>query len=403
MLADGRDEQVTVEAAVLDVDAGDRVVELAADEQALAADFLDVRELGELLLEVLADLRGVAREVAVEQLVDLGERRGAADRMAAERRAVGAHREGLRDFLAGADGADRHAAAEGLRHGDDIRLDAVVHEAHDLARAAPARLHLVDEEEHAVLIAELPQADHEFLRCGMDAALALHRLEHDGDGVLRAGVLEGLEVVVGRVGEAVGHRAEADLAGVARLARRAHRAERAAVEAHLRGDDVVLVRAVVLDAVFARHLDHGLVGLGARALEEDLVHADRRADFLGEQRLRDRVRIVERLHDVSALILHGLDDLLVAVAGAVDGDACVEVEVRRAVLVVHVLILRRLGEEVETLVRLDHVLLYLCLDVCGCESRVLEFHDWFLPIENSCVHDWMKDADENKKAPANIV
>lgn len=375
VLADGRDEQVTVEAAVLDVDARDRVVELAADEQALAADFLDVGERRELLAQVLADLLRVAGEVTVEELVHLGERRGAADGVAAERRAVGAHREGLRDFLAGADGADRHAAAERFRHGDDVRLDAVVHEAHDLARAAPARLYFVDEEEQAVLIAELPQADHEFLRRGMDAALALYRLEHDGDRVLVAGVLERLEVVVRCVGEAVRHRAEADLAGVARLARRTHGAERAAVEAHLRRDDVVLVRTVVLDAVFARHLDHGLVGLGACALEEDLVHADGLADLLGEQRLRDRVRVVERLHDVRALILHCLDDFFVAVAGAVDGDACVEVEVRRAVLVVHVLVFRRLGEEVETLIRLDHVLLDFGLDVCGGESRVLEFHD----------------------------
>ena len=141
-------------------------------------------------------------------------------------------------------------------------------------------------------------------------ACALHRLDHDGDRVFRAGILEGFEVVVRRIGEAVGHRAETDLAGVARLARRGHRAERAAVEAHLRRDDMVLVRAVVLDAVLARHLDHGLVGLGARALEENLVHADRRANLFRKECLRDRVRIVERLHDVSGLVLHGLSDFL---------------------------------------------------------------------------------------------
>ena len=208
----------------------------------------------------------------------------------------------------------------------------------------------------------------------MDAAFALHRLDHDGDRVFRAGILERLEVVVWCIGEAVRHRAETDLAGIARLARRGHRAERAAVEAHLCRDDVVLVRAVVLDAVLARHLDHGLVGLGARALEEDLVHADRRANLFRKECLRDRVRIVERLHDVSGLVLHGLDDLLVAVARAVDGDAGVEIEVGRAVLVIHVLVFRRLGEEIETLVRLDHVLLDLCLDVFCREARVLQFH-----------------------------
>ena len=256
-----------------------------------------------------------------------------------------------------------------------------MHVAHDLTRAAPARLDLIDQQQHALLVAGLAQADHELLRGRMDTSLALDRLDHDGDGVLRAGCLERLEIIVRRVGKAVRHRAEADLAGIARLARRRHRAERAAVEAHLRRDDVVAVRAVVLDAVLAGHLDHGLVGLGARALEEDLVHANRRADLLSQESLWNRVRIVERLHDLSSLFLDSLDDLLVAVAGTVDRNACVEVEIRRAVLIVHVLVLRRLGEEIETLIRLNHVFLHFCLDVCCRKTRILEFHDGFLPVK----------------------
>ena len=115
-----------------------------------------------------------------------------------------------------------------------------------------------------------------FLCCRMHTALALYRLDHDGDGVFGAGVLECLQIVVRRIGEAVGHRAEADLAAIARLAGRGHGTEGAAVEAHLCGDDMVLVRTVLLDTVFTGHLDHGLVGLGAGILEEDLVHADGR-------------------------------------------------------------------------------------------------------------------------------
>ena len=116
MLADGRDQELAVEAAMLDFDAADRVIEFAADQQALAAHFFDVRQRRELLLHILAHLLGVVREVAVEELIDLGERGGAGDRMAAERRAVRAHREGAGHFLRRADRADRHAAAERVRH-----------------------------------------------------------------------------------------------------------------------------------------------------------------------------------------------------------------------------------------------------------------------------------------------
>ena len=213
----------------------------------------------------------------------------------------------------------------------------------------------------------------------MYAALALYRLDHDGDGVFGAGVLECLQVVIRRVGEAVGHRAEAYLAAVARLAGRAHRAEGAAVEAHLCGNDMVLVRTVLLDAVLARHLDHGLVCLSAGVLEEDLVHADRLADLLRQQRLRNGVRIVEGVHDVVHLILDGCDDLGVAAAGVVYRDACVKIEVRCAVFIIEVHALCGLCEEIKTLVGLDHVLVYFILDVLCGKSGILQFHFEALP------------------------
>ena len=295
--------------------------------------------------------------------------------MAAEGRSVGAHCKGLGNLFRRADGADGHAAAEGLCHGNDIRLDAVVHEAHDGAGSAPAGLDFVDEEEHVVLIAELAQAGHEFLRCGMNAALALDGLDHDGDGVFGAGVLEGLEIVKGGVGEAVGHGTEAYLTGISGLAGRGHGTEGAAVEAFLCCYDVVAVGAVLLNAVLPGHLDHGFVGLGTGVLEEDLVHADRRADLFSQQGLGNRVGVIKCLHDVPGLIADGVYNSVVAVAEGVYGDAGVEVQVGRVVFVVHVHALCVIGNEIETLISFDHVLVYLVLDVLGAESCVLESHN----------------------------
>ena len=98
----------------------------------------------------------------------------------------------LCNFLGCTDGADWHAAAECLSHGDDIRLNAIVHIAHDLAGSAPTGLNLINQKKHSVFIAELAKSSHKFLCCRMDTALALYWLNHDGDGVFRAGILKGL-------------------------------------------------------------------------------------------------------------------------------------------------------------------------------------------------------------------
>ena len=141
---------------------------------------------------------------------------------------------------------------------------------------------------------------------------------------------------------------------------------------------MILVRAVFFNAVLAGHLDHGLVGLRAGVLEEDLVHADGGADLLGQQRLGDGVGVVEGVHDVLHLVDDGCDDLLVAVAGGVHRDARVEIQVGGAVLVIDVLLPGRLRHKVEALVGLDHVLVDLVLDVLCRQSQILELHGSYL-------------------------
>ena len=190
-----------------------------------------------------------------------------------------------------------------------------MHVAHHTAGAAPAGLDFVQQKQHALFVTQLAQTTQEFRGSRMNAAFALYRLDHNRNGVFGAGVAEGFQIVVIGVGKAGGHIAKADLAGVIRLAGGRHGTKGAAMETHFCGYDVIFMRSVFLDAVFASHLNHSFVGLGARVLEVNLVHADRSAHLLGQQGLRDSVRIVEGVHDVVHLVLNGCDHLRVAVAG----------------------------------------------------------------------------------------
>ena len=83
-----------------------------------------------------------------------GPGRGRRQGLAAERGAVVAGAEGVGHVVAGPAGADGHAVAQGLGHGDDVGPDAVVLEAEPPAGAAEAGLDLVDDQQHAALVAQ---------------------------------------------------------------------------------------------------------------------------------------------------------------------------------------------------------------------------------------------------------
>ena len=283
--------------------------------------------------------------------------------MAAEGSSVRSRGKGFCYFSCCADCANRHSAAKTFCHGYDIRFDAVVHVRHYRTGSAPAGLYFINQKQHVVLITELPESLHELFRCRMNTAFALYRLNHDGDGVFGTCIFEGLQIIIRCVGESVGHRSESNLASVARLTGCRHGTEGSSMEAHLCGYDVVTVRAVFLDAVLSCHFDHGLVRLGTGVLIEDLVHADGLADFLSKQCLRDGVWIVEGMHDIVELLFCCSNNFRVSVSGVVYGDACVKVKIRRSVFVVHVHPLCGFCKEIETLVGLDHVLVYFVFDV----------------------------------------
>ena len=146
------------------------------------------------------------------------------------------------------------------------------------------------------------------------------------------------------------------------------------MESFLCSHDVVFLRSVMIDPVFPRHLDHTLISLCPGILEEDLVHPDSFAHLLGQQRLRYRIGIVESVHNVLHLLCNRLDHPGIAVPGAVDRHAAVEIQISVALLVIEVHPLCPLCDKIVALIGLHHVLVhdalkFLCRQVC-----VFQFH-----------------------------
>ena len=92
---------------------------------------------------------------AVHEEVDVGERGGAAHGVAAEGGEVVADLEGVGDLGAGDEGAQRPAVGDALGHGHDVRHDAEVLDGEQLAGAPEAALHLVGDEQDALLVEDL--------------------------------------------------------------------------------------------------------------------------------------------------------------------------------------------------------------------------------------------------------
>ena len=73
----------------------------------------------------------------------------------------------------------RQPARNRLRDNHEVGLDVAVLDREQLPGAAEARLHLVDDEDYAVRVAEAADAGHELGRADDEAAFALQRLDDD--------------------------------------------------------------------------------------------------------------------------------------------------------------------------------------------------------------------------------
>ena len=123
---------------------------------------------------------------------------------------MGAGREHVHDLARGDKGRHRqHAAAERLAQDDAVGADALVLEREPGAGAAEARLHLVEDQQHAVRVADAAQPGEEARGRHDDAGLALDRLDQHRRRVRRDRALDGGEIAERHRAEAGRERSEA--------------------------------------------------------------------------------------------------------------------------------------------------------------------------------------------------
>ena len=199
--------------------------------------------------------------------------------------------ERLEDLVSDDCRAERHVSAgDALGEGDDVRAHAPVLMREHATGAAKAGDHLVENQQHAVAIADLAYAREIVVGRDQDAAARDDRLHDEGpdaldafaeDRPLERGCAVGMVPVgVRRLGEdeSGDERLVAELP--LGLAGRAECAERIAVVAPIAGDDLVAPRVPCLRVVLAHHLEGHLVRFGTAIREVGLRRIPEELDEL---------------------------------------------------------------------------------------------------------------------------
>ena len=225
--------------------------------------------------------------------------------------------------------ADGEAAAQRLGERHDVGRNAGTLVGEQLAGAPHAGLHLVEDQQQAMLVAQLAQRLEERRLDDAHAALAHDRLDQNRRGLGADRAFGRVEIAERHLIEAVDHRAEPF--EIFLLSAGGERRQRAAVEGALESDDAVTFRLTVRRLVFARHLDRAFHRLGAGIAEEHHVgeagFAQTPRDALG---FRNFVKIGDVPHLLRLLGERG-DELRMCMPQRIHGNAGGKIEIALAV------------------------------------------------------------------------
>ncbi len=199
----------------------------------------------------------------------------------------------------------------------------------EVAGPAHAALHLVEDEEDVVPVAERRASPR-----GRPWEWALRplrpdRLDHDRRRLLGDGGLERVVVAERDMVEALEQRREAVGQAVAAGGRDGRHG--AAVKAALEGDDAVALGLAAAKVEAPRHLDAGFHRLGAGIAHEHGLGEGMRHQPVGEALQLLDAEEVGDMPEPGRLLLQRLDQMRVAMAERVDRDAAGEIEKAAAV------------------------------------------------------------------------
>jgi len=227
-------------------------------------------------------------------------------------------------------GAHWEAVAQGLGQRHDVGPDAGVLVGEERSCSPHADLHLVQQHQNAVAVADFP---HPLKISGSgdpDAAFTLDRLQKHAARPSGNRRLQGRQVVEGRVFESLRQRGKARLEFL--LPRRGDRRQRSPVEGIPHGDQLIPAAEPFM-AVFPRQLDGRLVGLRAAVAEKNLVREGVLDQHAGEADLRLDVIEVGDMQELCGLLLNRRRHLRMGMSQAAHRNAPGHVQIFPAVAV----------------------------------------------------------------------
>ena len=183
----------------------------------------------------------------------------------------------------------------------------------------------IEDQQHAVLVADLTQPAQEFVGRRTDAALALHRLDQDRGRRVGDGSTHRIEIAELNLIEARRLRAEA--LDIFLLTAGGDGRDGAAVEGAFEGDDMELFRMPLGKLIAPRRLDGAFQRFRTRVGEEDLVGERRFRQPLRQLLLARHLIEVGQMPDLVGLRLQFGDEMGMRMAERVDSNAGGEIEV----------------------------------------------------------------------------
>ena len=213
-------------------------------------------------------------------------------------------------------GAERETAADRLGDGHDVGRDAGPFMREQPPGAAHAALHLVKDQEHAVLVAQGAQAPEIINRHGCNPAFALNRLDEDGGGIGIDKRLDRGEIAGRSMLETTCRWAET--LEIGRIPAGRDGTQRPAVERAGKGDDVRTLGLALVMEIAPGRLDGAFERLGAGICEEHLVGKGNLSQPLGEAFGLGYGEDVRHVPDLFGMRLERIDQVRIVMTEYVD-------------------------------------------------------------------------------------
>jgi hypothetical protein len=226
-------------------------------------------------------------------------------------------------------GTDRETTAKRFRQRHHIRRNADALICKQVAGAAHAGLHLVEDQQQAIVVAQLTQRFEKGVRRRAYAALALQRFDQDARGVRTDCASDGFEIAERHLIEAIQRRPKTleIFGGPGRGQRR----QRAPVKRAVEGDDAIALRVAFGGVMSARDLDRAFHRLGAGVREKHQVGKARFAQPCREPLAIRTLEQVRHVPQFRRLFLQRCDQMRMGVAQRIHRDARGEIEIAFAV------------------------------------------------------------------------